>query len=581
MGDGRARRHFWPAVIFLLLTAVGCQTAARRRETVQRAETQPTRSSSVAGSPRSFQPLVRDRFVGLADTGFLEPVAADESGTDSPSRIAPAAAEAEETAASSKGPATSPSPGLGAKPTADLPPDDASVTDLLPSPSYVLDLGAVLALADAQNPNVAVARERINEAYARVDKAESLWLPSIRAGMNYAHHEGRTQNIEGDVFDASRSSLYGGLGAGAVGGGQPSTPGVVAQFRVSDAVFQPRIAAAQAMSRRFAATAARNDILRSAAVAYLELVRAEHGLSIAAHARRDTRVLAEIAGEYARTGRGPRSDEERMLAEVSLREAEVVRAVELVEVASARLSQIVHGDQASRIGSGEPAVVPLAVVREDLGRAECVATGLSRRPELAEQRHLVNEAVERLRREQYAPLVPSVLLGTSYGGMGGSQGGAISDSGDRWDVDALAYWEIRNLGFGERAARDETASAVRQNRMRQVAVLDQVAREVTEAHAQVNRRRTRIELAGRGVRAAEESYALNKKRMQDGEGLPIEALQAVQALTAARRGYLDAVIDYDVAQFELCRAIGWFTGPGRLEDPARPETETSPPRPAE
>ena len=40
------------------------------------------------------------------------------------------------------------------------------------------------------------------------------------------------------------------------------------------------------------------------------------------------------------------------------------------------------------------------------------------------------------------------------------------------------------------------------------------------------------------------------------KGLPIEALQSVQALAQSRREYLRAVYDYDVAQFSLYRAIG-------------------------
>jgi len=46
-------------------------------------------------------------------------------------------------------------------------------------------------------------------------------------------------------------------------------------------------------------------------------------------------------------------------------------------------------------------------------------------------------------------------------------------------------------------------------------------------------------------------------RNEHRQGLPIEALQSVQALAAARQSYLDAVIDYNIDQFELSRAMGW------------------------
>jgi outer membrane protein TolC len=203
-------------------------------------------------------------------------------------------------------------------------------------------------------------------------------------------------------------------------------------------------------------------------------------------------------------------------------------------------------------------VVPLDVLADDHTAAEYVATGLSRRPELAEQKHLVCEAVERLRREKYAPLVPSVLLGFSYGGMGGGLGSTIVNADDRWDADAVAFWEVRNLGIGERSARNETSALIQQAQMRELAVLDQVAREVVEAHTQVLKRASRVQKARESIRAAERSYELNTNRIRNVQGLPIEVLQSIQALAAARLAYLNAVIDYNIAQFELCRAIGWF-----------------------
>lgn len=439
-------------------------------------------------------------------------------------------------------------------------PGPAAALDLdsTPHADYTFSLSEVLSLADAQNPNVALARERINEAYARVERAEVMWLPSLRAGLNYNHHEGAIQDVAGKVFETNRSAFYGGMGANGYGAASPTVPGLVAQFHLTDAIFQPKIAGHQASSRQFGATAARNDTLRDAAVAYLELMRAEHGVAIAREARDNTQKLATLTREYAQTGQGLRADERRMEAELAARQDQLITQQEAVKVASARLAQLLHADPSALITSGEPTVAALDVLSADQTPADFVATGLSRRPELAEQKHLVCEAVERLRREKFAPLVPSVLLGMSYGGMGGGLGSSIVNTSDRWDADAVAFWEVRNLGFGERAARNESSSVVRQAQMRELALLDRVAREVTESHTQVTQRQQRIEIAQRGIVAAEQSYTLNQDRIQNGQGLPIEVLQAIQALATARRNYLDAVVDYNVAQFELCRAIGWF-----------------------
>jgi outer membrane protein TolC len=100
------------------------------------------------------------------------------------------------------------------------------------------------------------------------------------------------------------------------------------------------------------------------------------------------------------------------------------------------------------------------------------------------------------------------------------------------------------------------SSRVDQARLRQVALLDQIAREVVEAQAQVELRRKQIDTAREGVKVAGGSYAKNLDRIQNGQGLPLEALQSMQALGQAQRDYLRAVTDYNLAQFSLVRAIG-------------------------
>ncbi|HPM82147.1 MAG TPA: TolC family protein [Candidatus Anammoximicrobium sp.] len=180
-------------------------------------------------------------------------------------------------------------------------------------------------------------------------------------------------------------------------------------------------------------------------------------------------------------------------------------------------------------------------------------------------------AVPRLQRERFAPLVPSVILGVSHGGFGAGVGSQIANAGDRLDADAAAYWELRQRGLGERAIRAEASSRVRQAELRQVADLDRVAQEVVTAHAQVQIRAKRIEIARAGIPAAEESFRLNWERIKNAQGLPIEVLQSIQSLALVRREYLNAVTDYNVAQFQLWWATGWLADPASNLNPDYPQ----------
>jgi outer membrane protein TolC len=147
-------------------------------------------------------------------------------------------------------------------------------------------------------------------------------------------------------------------------------------------------------------------------------------------------------------------------------------------------------------------------------------------------------------------------MGASYGGFGGGLGSDIEHFGDRFDFDAAAYWEIRNLGHGDAAARSAARARIDQARYRQIQIMDQVASEIAEAHAQVVARRQQLEAAEEGVRAATASYRRNTARIRDAQGLPLEVLQSLQALDQSRRQYLRVVAGYNEAQFRLQRALG-------------------------
>jgi outer membrane protein TolC len=249
------------------------------------------------------------------------------------------------------------------------------------------------------------------------------------------------------------------------------------------------------------------------------------------------------------------------LAELAFRSNDVQAADESVQVAAARLAQQLSLDPLFRFEPREPTIVPVELVAAGTPPAELVAQALTHRPEVAESRHLVAEACERLQRERFAPLIPSVLLGIGYGGFGGAEGADVRDFSSSFDSVAGAFWEVRNLGFGEQAARHEARSRMQQAQWREVSALDRVARETVEAHVQVEARRRQLATAEEGIRAAQSSYDRNLERIRNAEGLPLEVLQSIQALAQARRDYLRVVISYNEAQFRLQRALGWPAPP--------------------
>ena len=420
-----------------------------------------------------------------------------------------------------------------------------------------VDLSTALSMTAGQNPQVAFARERVEEAMAQVSAAEALWLPSIRVGGNYNKHEGRIQDVAGRVFETSRVASFGGLGARGVGAGSPTIPGLAMQFAMADAVFQPKIAERRSQALDRSAKATLNDELLETALAYLDLLDALQSQAIASETVQHSEELARLTADFARAGEGTEADANRAATNLATQRNRRTGSDAAVVTASARLAQQIRLNPACLLAPSEANVAPVCLVDTRQPVKDLIATGLGNRPELAANRHFVDEAIERLKREKYSIWLPSVLVGMDYGGMGGGFNNEIVNSGERFDFDAVAYWEVRNLGFGEKAARDQARSRVDQARFRQLEAMDTIAREIVQFHAQAEAATAQIDVARGAVTSAREAYARDLSGIREAQGLPIETLQSLLALDAAQREYLRATIEHNRAQFQLQRALGW------------------------
>ncbi len=420
-----------------------------------------------------------------------------------------------------------------------------------------INLPTALAMIGGQHPVVGFAQWRVREAYAQMDRAKVMWLPSIQSGWNYRRHNGIYQAVDGSIVDVNLNSLNYGLGAGAVAAGNQTRPGVVAQFHVADALFLPKAAEKNAWARGHAATAAFNQQLLAVAMAYMELLEAYQDAQIISESVARTNDLVSLTTNFAQVGEGLQSDVDRTQTELTLIKNRQLAASERQLVASTRLARAMSIPMTSQLSPQDSMVVPLELTPIVESDTALIPVGLATRPELKESQALVAAACEAYKREKYAPFVPSMLLGFSTNSFGGGLGSQPENFGGRYDADALMVWELRNLGLGENAARRERNSQVQQATFVKLRLMDQVAQEVAEAASQVAIRKQQVQVSQTAIAHARASYDRNRDRIREAKGLPIEALQAIQSLENAERAYLRAVVDYNRAQLQLQWALGW------------------------
>jgi outer membrane protein TolC len=398
---------------------------------------------------------------------------------------------------------------------------------------------------------------RVYEAQAKQQRAAAMWLPSIQAGLNYHRHDGNYQAIDGSIVDISTNSMQAGLGAGAIAAGTTTRPGLVAQFHLADAIFLPKAADRIVAARQHGEWIVKNQAILSIAIAYLDLLDAyqDESLMIASVAR--LKELSKITQDYALVGKGLVADAQRMSTEVSLAETRTLGLKEKKLTASTRLARSMSQSSVGVFIPADERALPLDLADTSMSEQEDIQLALCQRPEYGEAKEQLASVEALLEREKSAPYVPNLQVGYSTGRFGGGLGSNFGNWGGRYDIDALMTWELRNLGIGEQAARDERKSQVRQAMLSMQVLYDQIVQQITESRAQVAVRREQIEISEKAVESASDSYKKNLERIRQGQGLPIECLQSAQALEACERAYLKAISDYNRAQMQLLWARGW------------------------
>ncbi len=422
--------------------------------------------------------------------------------------------------------------------------------------SMRIDLATALRLARVRNSDIAIAREAVKQSNAQLKQKEYLLIPTLSFGASFHHTEGSLQETGGKLQNVNRSSGYVGAGAGAVGAASPVVPGLSLTVNLADAYFEPLAARQNEAAVAAVRDAVHNTVLLEVAETYLNLVRAQAQIQVCEEAVHNASELAQHTHDFAASGEGLQSDAQRAEVErlVLLGKLEAARGN--IAITGAELARLLHLEAGVELQPADANVGPLSLV--DLAKPlnELVVAALEFRPEIRQSQALVNRAEQRVRQSKYAPLVPSIALGASNGAFGGGTDGTFSSMDNRTDLNAVIFWRLDNFGFGEKERVKERRSILAQSKHSQEGLIDGIIAEITQAHVEVTSRQRQISIAENAVKSAQSSFALNRSRIFERQGLPIEMLQAIQSLTGARQYYVDTVTAFNQAQYRLYISLG-------------------------
>jgi outer membrane protein TolC len=427
-----------------------------------------------------------------------------------------------------------------------------------------INLATALRLADARPLLIAAAQARLREALAVWDQTKVYWLPNTYLGADYYGHTGPAEGVSGNQFTNDRSQFL-------VGGG------LYAMVATTDAIFEPLAQRQVVRARESQVQAARNDALLAVAEAYFTVQQARGRLAGAEDVVAKSRDLARRIADLGKTLTAP-VEVNRALTQLADMRQVVASMREEWEIASADLTLVLRLNPGAVVIPLEPPHLQVSLISPFEPVDNLIPIGLMSRPELAANQALVRATLMRLREERWRPLIPSVvLMGTpaqmTAGGylMGGLYGSGLAPGhgnpwGGRFDPNVQVLWELRNLGFGNRALIRQRQAQVDEATIELFHVQDRVAAEVARAHAQVKSAAVRAREAETQLQQAHINFAGNLRGLEETSRIekalvlvirPQEAVASLRQLYRAYENYFATVNEYNRAQFRLFRAMGY------------------------
>jgi outer membrane protein TolC len=150
--------------------------------------------------------------------------------------------------------------------------------------------------------------------------------------------------------------------------------------------------------------------------------------------------------------------------------------------------------------------------------------------------------------------LPTLGLNAVEGDFGGGPGASMV-WGNRFDLGLTAKWNLTEF-ITARQKRQLAQSKLAQAHLSMEDLQAKLTLGVQEARSAILSGQEQVIASGEMVKHASESYRLNNLRLEKGDGMIGEVVQAVRGLELAHINYLQAIRDYDKAQIRLMLLLG-------------------------
>jgi outer membrane protein TolC len=417
-----------------------------------------------------------------------------------------------------------------------------------------ITLESVFRLAEAQNPRIAQAREKLNESLLTQEMNSRCWLPDVYAGLAYYRHEGGIQGFDGRLIHSSTGALVPGLN-------------IQSEIDLREATFRALNEERLIWQDKGEKARIDNEVLLEAASTYIDFLTARRGLALAEEIEKSERKLMDRAEKMAKSDAAATAFAESMRAAMAGRQQTIAKLRQQGNAAMAKLVQLLGLPPHTVLVPQDLAVVPFELVDLSPATEALVERAMQAGPGVRELSGLL-AVIQTGLDKSYGlhNLLPTMQLCLFEGALGAGPGGSLSWD-NRLDVGVNLRWNLTELTrteYNRQRARLRQAQAM-------FALQDlqgKLALGVQEGKDTVLHSREQIGLASAQIKHASESYRLSETRLDKAApgASAIEVMLAIRSLEQAHFNHLLGIAGHNKAQVRLLLLLG-------------PSAQLAPPRP--
>jgi outer membrane protein TolC len=409
-----------------------------------------------------------------------------------------------------------------------------------------ITLDTVLRLAEEQNPQIAIARERVNEACGERAAAVSRWLPDVYLGAAYYRHEGGIQDFTGQLIQSSYGSLFGGLE-------------VNARLDLREVAYHVVQAERKTWQSKGELSRITSETLLEASSAYIDLLAARTGIAIARNLLQKMEDLLQRTKKQAvpKIEPGLRVEVERIQADVHGQQVLIRKLESQAAAAAAKLTVLLGLDPGVVLVPVDPLLMPIEVVDLNPPACELVARALENGPGIREMEGMlavIHEAMERA--SGPARFLPIFEVRLAEGSFGAGPGASLAWD-NRWDLGVQARWNLTEFA-ALKERREVTRARLAQIHLSYEDLRRKLAVGVQQLRDAILSDRDEIQLSEEQINHARQAHNLSKQRLDHTipGATPSEVLLSIQSLARAQLNYISSVREYNKDQLRLMILLG-------------------------